>query len=179
MFEQVYLKEVNTIRNYIYTKCPRGTINVEDIVQDVFISLYNSFTKLKSHNSDAVHRWLIVAAKRKIVDTLFRCPMPYREVNKVYIDDDELGLSARNEISSMIAEDQYVSELGIEPIINLLPHQYRDIFTWFYIDEVPIKEIAQRINTTPNTIKVRLCNIRAKLRNEYGDYLKNLYAYET
>ena len=68
-----------------------------------------------------------------------------------------------------------MEELGyvIRKTVHQLPPKQQRVFRLYYFHDLPVKEIAIRINKTESTIKAHLHQARRNLRNMLLPYLQN------
>lgn len=127
----------------------------EDIVQSVFISLWENAGSLEIRQS--IQAWLFQAVRFKGLTHL-------RNLN---IQDKHKLLFLENEITEMTECEQYdVAELSkkINDSIASLPEEMQKIFRLKYIDGLMVKEIAEQLTISENTVKTQLKRAKTKLR---------------
>lgn len=139
--------------------------DVEDIMQETFISAYQSLGKLE--NKLYFKTWLIrimlnkcyrlsnkAASKKEItVDVLlYEKSIPMFSVDGN--DDPERNVNNR-ELSSVI-----------ENAINRIPHDYRLVFSLRELNGMSVFETATALHLTEANVKVRLNRAKAMLRKE-------------
>lgn len=122
--------------------------DAEDAVQETFLQ----YIRKAPHFADAGHEraWLITTAKNKCRDILRdrrrHLPLP---------DDDALPALPDP------------ADSGILEALLTLPEKYRLVLTLYYVEDVPIREIARTIQRTPSAVKMRLQKGRRLLEEAY------------
>lgn len=144
------IKDINYIVNtysdmlfrlaYQYT---RNSSESEDIVQDVFMTMLK---KMPFKTEEYLKAWLIRVAINK---------------SKNYLKSMRKKVLALDE---NIKVPTYTHEDGLEEI-NLLPEFDRNVIYLYYYEGYSIKEIAKITGKSANSINIRLCRAREKLKN--------------
>ena len=129
----------------------RNTADAEDAVQETFLQYLRKAPRF----ADAGHEraWLITTAKNKCRDILRErrrhLPLP---------DGDALP---------DIPDWSDPADSGILEALLTLPEKYRLVLTLYYVEDVPIREIARTIQRTPSAVKMRLQKGRRLLDEAY------------
>ena len=144
------IKDINYIVNtysdmlfrlaYQYT---RNSSESEDIVQDVFMAMLK---KIPFKTEEYLKAWLIRVAINK---------------SKNYLKSMRKKVLALDE---NIKVPTYTHEDGLEEI-TLLPEFDRNVIYLYYYEGYSIKEIAKITGKSANSINIRLCRAREKLKN--------------
>lgn len=127
----------------------------EDIVQSVFISLWENANTIEIHKS--LQSWLFQAVRFKGLTYL-------RNLN---IQDKHKLIYLENEIAEMLESDgDDSSELAkkIDAAIEALPSEMQKIFRMKYIEGLKVKEIASQFQISENTVKTQLKRAKFSLR---------------
>jgi len=119
-----------------------------DIVQDVFIKLYNSNKKFESE--DHLRYWLIRVTINYSIDYLRKRK---KEINKVKL------INATNN-----PDVQSDKKDKIYQAILKLKDNYKKIIILYYYDNLNIKEIADILQISQTNAQTRLARARAKLK---------------
>ena len=67
-------------------------------------------------------------------------------------------------MDSLVFEEE--SDKGLMDEVLKLPEKYRIVIHLFYFEEYKVKEIAEILNTSENTVKTRLLNGRRILKDK-------------
>jgi RNA polymerase sigma-70 factor (ECF subfamily) len=133
-----------------------GTADLaEDILQDVFVKAHSRLDTLA--DSGRVQGWLYRIARNTIID--------YHRTHKSAepLPEEVAHLPEHN--------DEEWQELGkcVLPMIELLPHIYRDALVLSEIDGLPLKEVAERLNLSLPGAKSRVQRGRERLKSIFLD----------
>lgn len=136
------------LRGYI-SKRVKDSDAVDDILQDVFIKAHTSLHTVKSHGSLAA--WLFRIASNVIADH-YRAHKPW----------DELP----DELAAPEPERDYVAELAscLQPLIAELPQIYQSALVLSELEDLPQKEVANRLGLSLSAAKSRVQRGREMLR---------------
>ena len=139
----------------------------EEAAQDTFIKFFDSLEKLRE--PEKLKSWLLSIAYRTAIDFYRRKRPTMKEVESI----PESKLTG-GENPQKILEKTQSKEL-LEQVFDSLDKLDASILTLYYLDDMPIKEIAQTLNQTDSNIKIRLMRARVYLREKMElIYLKEL-----
>ncbi len=152
----------------------KETADAEDILQDVFVELTNSFRILQPVEQMAA--WLFRVARNKITDR-------YRKHKPLLYDDftvhtDEEGessfleelLGAENDPGFGLTDNSLIRE-AVLSALNDLPAEQRDVFIRHELQQQSFREISEETGVALNTLLSRKHYAVKFLRNR----LDNLY----
>ena len=125
-------------------------IDAEDLTQEVFYKLSNS----KNENIKNIKSWVYTIAKNSIIDHYRKKKQLTQEIGNIEFQEELSEKDAINELSNCIA-----------PFLNQLPEDYRDIMKLSELDDVPQKEIAERLNINYVTVRSKIQRGRLKLKD--------------
>ena len=137
----------------------RDSFYSEDIVQETFIKLYNSYKTFNDENH--IKNWLIRVVINKSINELKR-------IKKVIISYDD-SIYKYKEDNFLEEKKTYVYES-----ICLLRNNYKTVIILYYYDDLSIKEISNILKISEGNVSVRLKRAREKLkeiilkRSDYG-----------
>lgn len=128
-----------------------------DIVQETYI--YN-FKKLDTlNNAESFPAWIKTSARNRAVSYL---RVHQKEVNRTedsYYKDDTVQKELVDDRTECIP-DEYIEKQEnnrlLWEILNTLPEEQYLVITMFYEQQMTIKEIAETLNVSENTVKSRL-----------------------
>ena len=147
-FDNIYDRYSDRLYAAAFNIC-RQQQDAEDAVQDAFIRLYHSRKDFESE--EHIKAWLlrVTINAAKSTKRLFwnRMRSSYEE----YMD-------------SLVFEEESDKDLMDE--VLKLPEKYRIVIHLFYFEEYKVKEIAEILNTSENTVKTRLLNGRRILKDK-------------
>lgn len=156
-FEQLIEQHRGVIERLVYYKIPIKE-DAEDILQDIWLLAYEKVNLLRE--KQLFKAWLIKIATNA-------CYAYYRKVfksNEVALDKD--------------LEKSYMKDLGSwrvgrsveENVMEVLEHLKEEqgkVLQLFYYYQLPIAEIAKRLNLPEGTVKSRLSAARKNFRKNY------------
>jgi len=152
--------------NRIYKQAVRylkSPVLAQEIVQDVFLSLWFERTKMKTDSP--VEAWLITVAKNKLINQFRK--LAKENSATVFFEKEFSTCKLEAEKKLMNAE---LEKLG-SSIINLLPQMQKQVYYFAKVEDLSYNEIADRLNISPLTVKTHMAralyNIRKSLK-QYG-----------
>lgn len=136
---------------YVYTcRVTREENEAKDIVQEVFIYLWDKRTKLAQ--IDSLSGWLYQAVRYRFFDSLDR--------RKVRTDHQESLQQFLDQ--GVYSPDEYVREKELAQLVEkgiaALPSKMQEIFFLSRKEELSHKEIASRLNISEKTVKNQVHN---------------------
>lgn len=150
---QAEVVKVWTDMNDRLTNFVKGKIHntelAEDIVQDVFLKVFSKSNTLK--NKDKLVSWIYQITRNEIID----------HFRKASFYNPSL------DIEEEIYEDTLTSEVSecVRPVIDSLPQKYREALILSDIENIPQKEIAERLNISYSGLKSRVQRAREMLKS--------------
>lgn len=151
---------IDRYRNLVFTvvlRIVKSREDAEEVAQDSFIKAFQSLSEFKGASKFST--WLYSIAYRKALDRL-------RKLNRsrsVELHDDRVEYDVghiENALGFMIAEER---RQVVRDCLKKLPEQDAALVTFFYFEELSIKEIAEITELTQDNIKVKLHRSRKKL----------------
>lgn len=123
--------------------------SAEEAVQDIFISLWNNRHTIVIN--DTLSPYLFKSAKHKVVD--------FYIANNKHITHQDILLPEYNHLTVPSAENMIIdSELNdwLSGEINKMPVNVQNVFRLSRIEHLPIKEIANKLSLSEQTVKNNL-----------------------
>jgi RNA polymerase sigma-70 factor, ECF subfamily len=153
--DQIWREYHNELLSFIRRRVGASDL-AEDILQDVFIKVYSGLDTLV--NTDRIQSWLYRIARNTIIDY-------HRTRKSAEPLPDEIEQRPEHNM------DEEWQELGrcVLPMIEKLPEGYREAILLSDIDDLPLKEVAQRLNLSLPGAKSRVQRGREKLKNLFLD----------
>lgn len=126
---------------------------VEDIAQDVFLTVYE---KLATHDSDRSEfsTWLFTIARNKSINHLRK----KKWISQSFDKQEELPVNPAD------TPDHKELFTRLNQVLNQLPAGLKRAFVLAEFENLPYEKIAQIECTTPGTVKSRIFRAKAKLR---------------
>lgn len=154
LYDEYKLKVYNTARNI--TKDEKAA---EDILQEVFVTIYTKLYKLKKPAAFDVWLYKIVV----------NCCNNYFRKNKNSISSEDSVIEnlagEDKEIPNEILEKKESYE-ELKKCIDKLSDKLRICIVFYYFNDMSIKEIAEVLNCSEGTVKSRLFKAKKNLEKE-------------
>jgi len=137
----------------------------EDIVQTVFMKLYENFRNIKDRAS--IKSWLFTTARNEVF-TIYR----KKKVRKnVYVFEDEEELASLDKDLSEEIEMKEIKEL-LQIELDDLPEDQKEVYILKEYGQLSYQEIADTLNIEVALVKSRLYKTRQKLIKRLSKVLK-------
>lgn len=164
-FEYLFRLRYEALYNYAAKITLHQTI-AEEIVQDVFISLWEK--RDKANITGNITSYLYRAVKNKAIDYL---RSQHAQVQKQFIDE-----TAAAQISESASDHLEVSELSllIQQGIDSLPEQCKRIFLLSREGGLTYSEIADALSVSPKTVKAQVAIALKKMRDFLDGHLDKI-----
>lgn len=160
--EALYSKYYQRIVVFV-SKTLNSNLFAEDIVQDVFITLYKQ--EMRFLSEPAFVNYIYRSAYNKCIDTLRRKQMMQR-YEDVYMDEYKPKAMATN--NEFLYKE--LSEI-VENRIDKLPPKCKLIFSMKYRKEQTNPEISEKLGLSLKTVENQVFIARTALRNHLRPYL--------
>ena len=150
---------MNDYTNYIYTIIRNSFINlpdedVEEIVLDVFLTIWNNQSKLDINKKLSSY---IVGITRNLIKKKYR-----NYITNENIEDYEEQLVDLTNIELILSENEKQKVILNE--LEKMKKEDKEIFIQYYYGERKINEIAKMFNISESKVKSKLFRIRKKLK---------------
>lgn len=132
----------------------------EDIIQDVFIEMYNNLDSIRDRKS--IMFWLFKTARNEFFGMLRS-----KRIKKLYmesIDSEDIDIEDTNSITELY-EDQELSYLISQELEKINPI-LREVFILKEYSGLSYKEIGSLLDIDEDLVKSRLYKVRQKLINK-------------
>ncbi|MBX7144811.1 MAG: sigma-70 family RNA polymerase sigma factor [Oligoflexia bacterium] len=161
--------------HHLSLRITRNEEDAEEILQDVFVTVYNKIGKFEGKS--AFSSWLY----RITVNTAFMKLRKRKQSNAVSLDELNAGAqdnwsgsrSDMNDINYLCSRHELRAEL--ESAIERLPEEYRSIFVLRDVDGLSNQEVGEILKLSVPAVKSRLHRSRLMLRKRlqrfYEDYV--------
>ena len=142
---------------------------VNDILQDTYIKAFARLDQLQ--NPERLIPWLKVIANNTAKDWLKKKkPILFSEMSNQEGMDGLSFVETRESTDidvnpEMAADEKEVQRLVME-ILDQLPEDQRMVVGMFYYEEMPVKDIAETLGVSENTVKSRLGYARKKIKEQ-------------
>ena len=177
--DQEALAEIYKISSPAVYKTIRVLIKDEDTVYDILQDTYvKAFTRLDQlQNPDKLIPWLKMIANNLAKDWLKKSkPVFFTDIyGGEELEDipfEESIEDVRSELNPEMAMDQQEAKRLVMEILDHLPEDQRVVIGMFYYEEMSVKDIAQTLGVSDNTVKSRLSYGRKKIKEQVMDLEK-------
>lgn len=177
--DQEALTEIYKISSPAVYKTIWVLIKDEDTVYDILQDTYvKAFTKLDQlQNPDKLIPWLKMIANNLAKDWLKKSkPVFFTDIyGGEELEDipfEESIEDVRSELNPEMAMDQQEAKRLVMEILDHLPEDQRVVIGMFYYEEMSVKDIAQTLGVSENTVKSRLSYGRKKIKEQVMDLEK-------
>ncbi|MGG2105432.1 sigma-70 family RNA polymerase sigma factor [Lysinibacillus pakistanensis] len=139
---------------YLYVK---DWAIAEEIVQDVFFAYYCQQERFEQRSS--LKTYLVKITVHKSHDYL----RSWKNKRHMLLEKLHIGVSKRTPEKELVEKD---NRRILTTALFELPIAYREVLILYYYQELKIREIAEILASTENTIKTRLRRARQKLQEK-------------
>ncbi len=133
----------------------------EDIAQEVFVKFYQHFDSFKGESS--LKTWIIRIAINQSKDYLKKWEtrkLLFSNKLTEYIKERKTNVPESHSIQKENTRELHTKLLS-------LPIKYREVLFLYYFEELKIKEMAECLQISSNTVKTRLKNGKQRLYKMY------------
>jgi RNA polymerase sigma factor (sigma-70 family) len=173
---QVIVKERKRLLDFIRKRVPTQE-DAEDVLQDVFYELVNTYRLMKPVEQMA--SWLFTVARNKITDR-YRKKKPDSLEDHFAIragdDGDRMDISDFLPSGTNSPETEMMREAimqGLVQALDELPKEQREVFIMHELEDKSYQEIAEITGANVNTLLSRkryaVLYLRERLQNLYAD----------
>lgn len=173
------LSRMRPLRRFVEARIPgrfRGDIDTDDILQETWIAAYRTADAFQPQHADAVDRWLMRIAKSKIVDAIRlartqrrggdrRVSAPGRRRSS--LADLFATVEGAQRTPSAEIRASEAAHLACIALQHLAPRARR-LMEMRYLEGVPQKEIARRLEMTETAVNGQLHRGLRALRRRLG-----------
>ncbi len=139
----------------------RARVDVDDLIQEVLLRAFSSLPQFRWSEDEAVFRWLSTIARNVVYE------VARREKRDILLPSDE-DLAASEAGASRIAERRERFD-RLHSALQRLKSDHREVILLARIRRLPIREVAGRMDRTPDAIAQLLRRALQKLKSEFGD----------
>ena len=152
-FEELFELYQPRLKYYV-RRLDSGGANIDDTLQDVWLTVFKKIKKLKDAHSFNV--WLYRIARNKVYDRFRKkdrfVPLPA---------EDELPVSGGDE---PVFDANDAARLHIA--LNELKPHHREVLTLCFIEQMPYQSIAEVVECNIGTVRSRIYYAKQSLRKE-------------
>ena len=133
----------------------------EELAQQAFINAWQNLAQLK--DLDMFKAWLI-AITRNVIRTFFRTQKRDIVNNAAAIDRiDDVADGSSEPLETMITKEQ---EATVQQYLQQIPEMYREPMVLFYRQQQSVREVAEALDLSEDTVRTRLMRGRKMLKEQ-------------
>lgn len=170
IFENVYVTYYSRMKFFALEYVIREE-DAENIVQDVFLNLWEQNLLLLSHTN--LFSLLFTAVKNRCIDFLRHKTIVQKSVNRLqdeYMEPLQLKYHSLEAFNDSLFYEPDI-ETVIQNAIDSLPEKCKQIFILNKIEGKKQKNIAQELNISVNTVENQMTIAYKKLKELLKDYI--------
>ena len=152
-FEELFEIYQPRLKYYVH-RLDNGSANIDDTLQDIWLTVYKKIKKLKDPQAFAV--WLYRIARNKVYDG-FR-----RKERLVSLPEDDEFPAIGSEEPVFDANDAE----NLHHALNKLKPYHKEVLTLNFIEQMPYQAIADVIGCNLGTVKSRIFHAKQSLRKK-------------
>ncbi|MBW8016429.1 MAG: RNA polymerase sigma factor [Planctomycetes bacterium] len=138
---------------YYVRRLDGGGTNIDDTLQDVWLTVFKKIKKLK--DARCLNVWLYRIARNKVYDR-------FRKKDRfVSLPEEELPVSGGDE---PVFDADDAAKLHIA--LNKLKPYHREVLTLSFIEQMPYQSIAEVVDCSVGTVRSRIYYAKQSLRKE-------------
>lgn len=166
-FKGFYHKYYRYVFTVVATYVPLKE-DAEDIIAEVFISLYKIYEQIDS--SENVKALVFTITKRRVNDFL-RKKYKLKEHEVCFDDIDTYAFASKRDTESALNDKQ--PRLKMKQLVLQLKQRYRSFYKLKYQQELTNEQIGNELGITENNVKVLNTRLIAKLKILWNQQGKN------
>lgn len=162
-FQPIYNAFQPKIRRYLARMT--GANEADDLTQEVFLKVSRGLGNFRGESK--LSSWIYRIATNTALDYLRRPSQITTEVSSIDTEREEEPVRLLGEVS-FIDQQLIRKEMNacIRNVIKELPEDYRTVIVLGELEELKNHEIAEILQVSVDTVKIRLHRARKKLKNE-------------
>lgn len=181
---QALLERLPQLRLFVHRKIPTrlaSTVSADDVLQEVWIAAYRTLPTFVPDGPNAIDRWLMTIAKRKVANVIQAARAVKRGGGKTPIPAMQKILSSYVDLFARVRSPQqtpsgefHTLEIGhaVAVALRRLSEDRRRAVYMRHIEGRPLKEIARLMEKTEASINSLLYHGLRDLQSLLGDAAK-------
>ncbi|MBN1443058.1 MAG: sigma-70 family RNA polymerase sigma factor [Planctomycetes bacterium] len=141
-------------------KRARQYVEVADIVQETFAKAFQHIDRLVWRGDEAFLGWLSSIARNVVLSAVQKVQRAPLQLQR---DVPDSGASPSKNLRRQERFER------LQKAIDALPPQYRQVIVLARMEKLEVKEIAARMNRSPNAVKKLLARALQELKKDFGD----------
>lgn len=166
--ETVIVSELDRLYRFAHNRV-RDEYKAEEIVQDIVLTAYRAYPRLKDRERTVPWLWGIAR------NVTMRAYKPAAEIAM-----DEVMIIQNSGVSYETPESEYLRKCDIAKVrkaVSFLAKAYRDVCVLYYLEGKDYNTISEELGIPLSSVKWRLNQTKSQLREEITnmDYMENGY----
>lgn len=146
-FSYLYDHYSGALYSIIYKMISRQEL-AEDVLQEVFVKIWNSFSSYDS-SKGRLFTWMVNIARNHTIDTIRS--KSYKKQSKIQNEENAVGNVANNS-----NENNKFDSLGLRKQVTLLKEDQRQVIDLSYFEGYTQEEISKQLGIPLGTVKTRM-----------------------
>ena len=154
-FSQLYLKYQPRLVSYCARLLRDDVAQAADIVDETLFDVWRSAGRFEGKSKPST--WIYSIARNKLISWL-------RKSSEITLDDDAIMLSMVD--TAPTPEESRIDEDMKDQLIRMMNHltdEHRDVLRLTYFEEKSVKDVADLLGISENTVKTRMFYARKRL----------------
>ena len=164
-FDHLVQKHRERLTSFVRSRLGGGLrewVEVEDVFQEAFLRGFRSMDRFQRRGEDSFFQWLCSIAECVIRDWARQ----RKRRPSVPLDGDIVGSSSGSPSNSLRRDVRFNR---LQEALRLLSPDHREVIQLALLEGLRIKDIAQRMDRSPDAIKQLLLRATRKLRSHFGE----------
>jgi RNA polymerase sigma-70 factor (ECF subfamily) len=161
-------QRVREITHHLLLRDCIGGVEEDDVIQNVVLKLMRRSSDNAPASIAHVDGWLRRVIRSQIVDTYRSSLRQHRHLCCELEEQLLLGIvdeNAQAPLDALLAqEDSMLGRQVLTDALAQLPEPSRWALKWYYLEDLPAGEVAQRLGRTTGAVRVMLSRARHQLR---------------
>lgn len=169
-FSQFFEENFSRLYRFALARMSNDPETTKEVVQT---AMTKALRKMDSYRGEAaLFSWLCVICRNELIDT-FRRNSRYQQTIVLTEDYPEIREIVES-LDAPIGSDpnqqyqKYEASRLIQVALDKLPPKYGDALEWKYIEGYSVKEIAQKMNLSPEAAQSLLARAKRSFKEIYG-----------
>jgi RNA polymerase sigma-70 factor, ECF subfamily len=140
----------------------------EDVVQETFMRVYLNLNRYDENQKFST--WIYRIGKNLCVDLLRKKKSTYSLDAEIFGEDElnQYGIVSSESNSPEMALMETELQEQLAQVISKMSDKYKDITTLYYVHDLSLQEISEKLGIPVTTVKTRLYRGREYLRKRWG-----------
>ena len=162
-FENMYRQSYRKIFNFARKLCCNHD-QAEDLTQEAFVRAYRALDL--GNSGGRVDNWLMRIVYNLFLDARRRDSRRVKEIGEGFLDED--GMDQFSDIRTPLDQilDTHSPDTNLLRIMTSLDQSSRELLTLAFVENLPHRDIADRLGVKPGTINSRIHRLCAQLRRQ-------------